>query len=1254
VGPGGDDQVPVADIVLPGGAADTVVDITDSLKFTARATDNVRVATVQVRLRGFLPFVLDTVLLDSTISGINTDVSKAFAVPLPASSAGQRIAITLAVVDGSQNAASDSVVVHVEDPQPPVLTVKEPSAGVLVAAGATLDVVAKSVDPSGTRQMGARLFKIRDALGKPVTITGDSTTYTVFVTTKTDTFSIVVPDTLNPGTYTVHAFTVDNSPNQNDTVSADIAIQVVDAVVPTGTFVNPPQDSQIVAGDNVRVVFRAQDRAGVDSVVLRGFQLRGDSSLGTNQEILRFQPKTAVFPTADDDTIFTRLLLAVPTDSTPSDSVFLEARVFDVGGNVATVLRRVRIVRGPFALVSSPANAARVPVGVPLPITVIARDPDSVRIIGYIASGVAPGADTTTVIAAPLQVEDTVTLNLTVPANATLGPDTITPFGRDRLGNRVLGTPIVVTFQDTVAPTVTISQPSVANYPVTVGDSVLVRVRVQDNRGVSTVNLTGLAHRGLDTLGTGTDVTRYALKTVTLPQRTDTTFSRYLLAVTGDSTSELVRVIVEAIDSSGNRGLDTATVNVVSGPSVSILQPTANAVTSPGKAVVVQVRGVDPQGVRVLGWRASGVVTLQDSVILSPVGGALADTVTFTDTLVVPAATALGNFTITPFGVDSVNAPSGTVGGIVVAVQSAAGDATPPLVTFTLAARVEVDDSVTLLATDASGIQRVGFIVRALGSTAVVRGDSVTVSPSNQTNVTRAFQLSLDTISTFPRQVTIEGFAIDSVGNRGVSSFTLTPKASPADAETLTVVAGKTIALPGGGAIGDAIYNRNRNELYLTNTTLNRLEIFQLTDSTFAPAIPIGSRPVGIALWPRDTLGTNADSVIVANSGGTNLSIVDVSAARVERPRHRLPNYLVQTVTTATNAGGGLDIIVTEYDLSDRPQFVGAACRRGATTACDSVLAVYSTTPTPAQPTPFTNRGYMAWENLRSPAGAPSGHFFYELGLAASAAGTDTLQIIAVRDTAPGQARRDTIVGASAGLIVGLTELAFQDSTFIRNSGDFNHALIGEGGLDQGFARALTFDARSGVSTLTGTSCASFVGSRFKCTAVVDRGVSEGIFLRDFLVNRASRVLSIATNFNGRTNLVRADSIYAFDFTLRQTGLMDVGGANPGMDFPRENTFDAATRGTGGFGGSLNPNDRLVFAARPDANIDVFDTYFYGRVATIPIRDPIIGPVRVATNGSGQRILVGVTATGIVVLRLPAVTNLFPIRQQPVVGSSSR
>jgi hypothetical protein len=47
-------------------------------------------------------------------------------------------------------------------------------------------------------------------------------------------------------------------------------------------------------------------------------------------------------------------------------------------------------------------------------------------------------------------------------------------------------------------------------------------------------------------------------------------------------------------------------------------------------------------------------------------------------------------------------------------------------------------------------------------------------------------------------------------------------------------------------------------------------------------------------------------------------------------------------------------------------------------------------------------------------------------------------------------------------------------------------------------------------------------------------------------------------------------------------------------------------------------------------------------VSTIPIRDPIVGPIRVATNGSGQRILVGVTANGIVIVRLPNLVNPFP------------
>ncbi len=564
--------------------------------------------------------------------------------------------------------------------------------------------------------------------------------------------------------------------------------------------------------------------------------------------------------------------------------------------------------------------------------------------------------------------------------------------------------------------------------------------------------------------------------------------------------------------------------------------------------------------------------------------------------------------------------------------------------------RVEVGDSLTVTATDFSGIKWVGFIVKDTAGT-VLHGDSVQFSGGG-TNVSQRFRLALDTLTTFPRVVTVVAFAVDaSTGaNRGGSTITAVAKRWPvADADTLTVVAGTTISLPQGGRFGDAVMNPNRNELYLTNTLLNQIEVFQLNTNSFGAPIRVGSQPVGIALWPRDTLGDNADTVIVANSGGTNLSIVDM-VSKAEVQRRRLADYIVQTVKTQPTAAGGIEILTTDYDLADRPQYLGAVCRHLTGAACDSVFAVYSTAPTPAQPGPFTSRGYLASENLSAPLAARSGHLFYET----ANVGTDTLQIIAVRDTLPGQQIRDTILGAGVGVLVDLSTVAFQESTFVRNSGDFNHAVIGEGGFDQGFARALSLDGRAPINRIVLPPCPLLnpnttgvpaILGYLNCTQIIDRGVSPGILVRDFLVNRAAKVLSVATNFNGRTSLVRADSIYAFDYTLRQSGLLPVPSGQPGMDFDPNNSFDANTRTSG----ALNKNDRLVFAARPDPFIDVFDTYWYQRVATIPIRDTLIGPVRVAKTG-GVLVLVGVTSHGLVVVRLPNFVNPYPVRQLPGVA----
>src|SRR2546430_14333908 len=77
-------------------------------------------------------------------------------------------------------------------------------------------------------------------------------------------------------------------------------------------------------------------------------------------------------------------------------------------------------------------------------------------------------------------------------------------------------------------------------------------------------------------------------------------------------------------------------------------------------------------------------------------------------------------------------------------------------------------------------------------------------------------------------------------------------------------------------------------------------------------------------------------------------------------------------------------------------------------------------------------------------------------------------------------------------------------------------------------------------------------------------------------------------------------------------------------------------------GASGSPNDRLLFVARFDANIDVSDTYFGAQVGTISTRAPIVGPLRVAKDASGNQLLFGITSRGVVMVSLPAFTNPLP------------
>ena len=755
--------------------------------------------------------------------------------------------------------------------------------------------------------------------------------------------------------------------------------------------------------------------------------------------------------------------------------------------------------------------------------------------------------------------------------------------------------------------------------------------------------------------------------------QTDSVFTSTVTSITlqekinpGSGAGGRIRIIGRATDGAGNFSVDTLFIFLqnIDALRVYLLQPTPGAVGSPGKYIPIHVAGAQKAGVKRIGWSVGGAAGQTTQTGDSLVSGSppFPDTLDFVDSVLVSPAATGGFFTVVGFAVDSGNRV-GQTSPITVTLQTVQNDQTPPQIEQTVLFRAEANDTITVHATDPSGITDIGFRVYDLAGT-LMRQASVVLSGTS-TDAVKRFALGLTTLTPIPQQVVIQAFACDgaTAHNCGVAgqTFTVPSPTGPSRADTITIVAGTTVALPFGGKIVDAIYSANRRELYLTNPTLSRVEIFQAANSSFVAAgIPTaGPQPWGIALWPRDTLGAYGDSIVVANSGGTQLSIIDVSPARVLRWRQDLPDFLIQTYKVVS-VSGGFKVEITEYNISDRPQYLGTVCRPAGGTACslDSVFALYSTTPEPSNPAPFTGRATLRMEKLFNPGNPPDtsklfGHVFWEISNAPPSATSDTLRIIERRG--PPYNTVKVVLTACAGVTTELQSFALGDTTFARNSGNFTHGFFGEGGrVTAQFARVMAYRTTApllhGATAPTSTFLAcntgpATAGIRDSGQVDVDLGMSPSVAVNDFISNTATKIRSIATNFNGRTNAARADSVYYLDEGLRLKATSPDSGIATGMDMNYNHNFapsGSCPPATPACGGSGSPNDRLLFVARFDANIDVFDTYFGFQVGTISIRDPIIGPLRVAKDASGNQLLFGITARGLVMVSLPAFTNPLP------------
>jgi YVTN family beta-propeller protein len=161
------------------------------------------------------------------------------------------------------------------------------------------------------------------------------------------------------------------------------------------------------------------------------------------------------------------------------------------------------------------------------------------------------------------------------------------------------------------------------------------------------------------------------------------------------------------------------------------------------------------------------------------------------------------------------------------------------------------------------------------------------------------------------------------------------------------------VLVPFASSVGGILVDPNCQYIYLTNTTLNRVEIFSLTTLSFETPIQVGAQPMGLDVTPDGTL------LYVANSGGNNISVIDL-AQRVESKRITVPApepYLPWSIAIMNN-GKAL------FTLSDS-SFGGL---RELTLATDAII-----TRTDLPFSTITSKAVIRASHDRSTAGVTSG-----------------------------------------------------------------------------------------------------------------------------------------------------------------------------------------------------------------------------------------------------------------------------------------
>lgn len=756
---------------------------------------------------------------------------------------------------------------------------------------------------------------------------------------------------------------------------------------------------------------------------------------------------------------------------------------------------------------------------------------------------------------------------------------------------------------------------------ITLGASITVQARLRDGFGLKRLTVVGITTKGDPALGKVDTVVRYDTVTVPLnvgsapqsfrPGLLDTTVARTMRpANPSDTTSDTLRLVFRLTDQSGKDTVVTRLVRLLSGPTVRMSAPVNGNTTFPGGRVPVQINVSGPARLTEIGYNVvSASFNTQKKI---DVTSAAATSGSFTDTLIVPATFPAGStFRVIPFARDAVNSNLTTFGdSATIIVQVPVLDREGPLVFQTIPPRPEEGDQITVRASDPSGVKRIGFKLIDAVSGATIQQREDTFATIQKDTVIRA-NLTIP-LASLGHAYKLFSFAYDTLGNRGnnLTPGSTIPDSVRADTTRGTISFGKTYrvsSLDANNLAGDVAVDRQGNA-FVSNVNRNQLERWTLATRTFATPVAVGSQPWGM------TMNRSADTLFVANSGGTNVSVLPL--ATLNESRIKTPNTVIYQITqTAADSGKATYTGYNEISYSDRPQYISISANNNL---------YYSTRPTSANAA-GTLRRLDRKPSLVRPeaeqvttyiqrAETPTVFFLFHVDSifvrpSGGPAVSDTLYVF------------DHVYGNPNSVIVGkgnsiadirtqmralgsdmsfcnscdVNSLALTDTTFVAAAGNGSAIAFGEANTRAAAGRVLLVQDTLALLPPPGDPF----------YPPFDMRGSRSISVNDLTDNASDKVFGLAVDSLGLSVAANGAQTFFADidrsalFNLRLQGSYRTNLAGAGVAYHplyKEATSDTLTR--------------VAFASQGDTSIAVIDAYNFVLRKVLPLRTALYGPIR--------------------------------------------